>query len=100
MTEPVPPWGPSILAATARAQAALAAQTLRQLNAPIVDALARQRELQTRLAETAQQLATLAGHVEQLARQTGELTEAFQAALDPYLKYVDWLAEAGSEKPR
>jgi uncharacterized phage infection (PIP) family protein YhgE len=88
MTDPILQWW-QLLETSSRAQAALVAQTLRQVNAPIVEALERQRELQARMAETAEQLATLAA-------QAKQLTEQFQAALDPYLKYVDWLADPGS----
>ena len=88
MADPVTQWW-QLLETSSRAQAALLAQTLRQVNAPIVEALERQRELQARLAEMAEQVATLSA-------QAKQLTELLQAALDPYLKVVDWLADPGS----
>jgi Spy/CpxP family protein refolding chaperone len=79
-----------------RAQAAFTAETLRQLNAPIVDALARQRELADKLAAAAAQIAAMAEQVEALSRQHAEVSEAMRAALEPYLRYVDWLGQVGS----
>jgi hypothetical protein len=79
-----------------RAQAALTAETLKQLNAPIADALTRQRELADRLAEASAQIATVAAQVEALSRQHAEVAEAMRVALDPYLKYIDWLGTIGA----
>jgi hypothetical protein len=81
-----------------RAQAALTAEALRQLNAPVVDALNRQRELAESLATAAEQIAMLARQVEWLARQHAEVADKTRAALDPYLRYVDWLGDVGSGK--
>jgi hypothetical protein len=80
----------------ARAQAALAADTLRNLNAPMVAALQRQRELAELLAATAKQAGEVAEGVQQLARQHSALTAQFEAALEPYLRYVDWLGKLGA----
>ncbi len=91
-------WAPSMLDAPMRAQAALTAQTLRQLNAPVVEALGRQRELAQSLATAAEQIAALAQQVERLARQHAEIADQTRAALDPYLRYVDWLGEVGTGK--
>ncbi len=88
MVDPVTQWW-QLLETSSRAQGALVAQTLRQVNAPIIEALERQRALQAQLAETAEQVAALAA-------QAKQLTETFQAALDPYLKYLDWLSDSGS----
>lgn len=79
-----------------RAQAALAAETLSQLNVPIVDALARQRELADNLATAAEQIAALSQQVDILARQHGEAADSLRAALEPYLRYVEWLGDVGS----
>jgi hypothetical protein len=38
--------------------------------------------------------------VEQLARQHRALTDRFEAALDPYLRYVEWLGSVGSGEDR
>jgi hypothetical protein len=85
-----------------RAQAAFTAETLRQLNAPIVDALTRQRELAESLATAAAQIAAVAEQVEALARQHAEVSNAMRTALEPYLRYVDWLGQvgAGSAPPK
>jgi hypothetical protein len=74
-----------------RYQVGLAAATLRGFNGPILDALARHREFAESLAAAAEQMAAVASRVEELARQHAGLTERFQAALEPYLKYVDHL---------
>jgi ABC-type transporter Mla subunit MlaD len=79
-----------------RAQAALAAETLSQLNVPIVDALARQRDLADNLAAAAEQIAALSQQVETLARQHGEVADSLRAALEPYLRYVEWLGDIGA----
>jgi hypothetical protein len=84
-----------------RAQATLAAETLRQLNVPMVEALARQRELADSLAAAAARIAEVAETVERLARQHSEAAETMRAALEPYLAYTDWLAGLGSgEQPK
>jgi urease gamma subunit len=92
-------WSRAMIEGVNRAQAAFAADTLRKLNAPVLDALARQREFAAALAETAEQVAILARHIEQLARDQEAVTEALRAALDPYLTYVDWLTEVGAAEP-
>ena len=79
-----------------RAQATLAAETLRQLNVPMVEALTRQRELADSLATAAARIAEAAELVERLARQHKEAAETMRAALEPYLAYTDWLAKLGS----
>jgi ABC-type transporter Mla subunit MlaD len=89
-------WTQAMIEGPARAQAAVAAQALRQLNEPVVATLTRQRELATALAEAAEQLRVLYENLERMARQYAEVTDAMQAALDPYLRYVDWLAAIGS----
>lgn len=89
-------WSQAMIESAGRAQAKLAAEALRKLNAPVVDALARQRELVKAMEETARQLATLAENVQLAARQYADITDGLQAALDPYLRYVDWLGAAGA----
>ena len=79
-----------------RFQAALAAETLRKFNVPILDALARQREFAESLATAAEQIGQVAAQVEALARQHADLTERWQAALEPYLGYVERLGELGA----
>jgi len=83
---------------TGRAQAALAAETMRRLNAPIVDALDRHREFADSLAANAAALGAMAEQMQRLGRQHGELTRQIQAAMEPYLRYVDWLGNAGKKK--
>ena len=84
-----------------RAQATLAAETLRQLNVPMVEALTRQRELADSLATAAARIAETAELVERLARQHSEAADAMRSALEPYLAYTDWLAKLGSgEAPK
>jgi broad specificity phosphatase PhoE len=92
-------WTQSMLDQTGRAQAALAAETLSKLNAPVTDALERQREFAATLAATAKQMAAMATQLEGLARQNSELTERLQSSLGPYLRYVDWLRQLGAGGP-
>ena len=82
-------WAQGMFEAPLRYQAGVAAETLRRFNGPILDTLARHREFAASLAATAEQMAAVASQVEELARQHAALTERFQAALEPYLKYVD-----------
>jgi hypothetical protein len=89
-------WGQAVLEGTSRAQARLAADSLRQLNAPMVEALARQRELLDGLEEAARGLRRLAEQMESVTRRYAELTTQTQAALEPYLQFVDWLAAVGN----
>src|SRR5438128_960425 len=88
-------WTTSMIDQTSRAQAALAAEALRKINAPLVEALERHRELATSLQATADQMAAMATNVGLLAKQHTELADRLQAAMDPYLKYVDWLSGVG-----
>jgi ABC-type transporter Mla subunit MlaD len=76
-----------------RYQAGLAAAALRRFNGPILDTLARHREFAESLAAAAEQMAAIASRVEQLASQHAALTDQLQAALEPYLKYVDHLGD-------
>jgi ABC-type transporter Mla subunit MlaD len=80
----------------ARYQAALAAETLRQLNTPILDALARQQEFAESLRAAAEQIGQVAAQVEELARQHSALSQALRDAMGPYLRYVDLLGDVGS----
>jgi hypothetical protein len=89
-------WAQSMLDGPVRFQAALAAETLRRFNVPILDALARQREFAESLAAASEQIAAAATQVEALARQHAEITERLQAALEPYLHYVDRLGDLGA----
>ena len=89
-------WNQNMIEGPVRAQAKLAAETLQQLNAPIVEALARQRELADLLASTAKQTSEVADRVKQLARAHSALTKEFEAAMEPYLQYVQWLGRVGS----
>jgi ABC-type transporter Mla subunit MlaD len=89
-------WSRALVEGPLRAQAALAADTLGKLNAPLVDALRWQRELAASLGAAADQLSALARQLEHLAGQHQALSEQLEAALEPYLRYVDWLGEAGS----
>jgi ABC-type transporter Mla subunit MlaD len=88
-------WTQGVLDASMRAQAQLAADSLRKINAPIVDAIDQQAQLAESLAASAAQIRTVAEQVERLARQHAAATEQLRAALGPYLRYVDWLSEAG-----
>jgi hypothetical protein len=89
-------WTQAMVEGPARYQAALAAETLRKLNAPILDALARQQEFAESLAAAAEQIGQLATQVEELARQHTALTRVLRDALGPYLRYVDLLGDVGS----
>jgi protein-disulfide isomerase-like protein with CxxC motif len=94
-------WTTSMIDQTGRAQAALAADALQKINAPLVETLQRHRELATSLQATADQMSAMAKNVGLLAKQHTELADKMQAAMDPYLKYVDWLARIGKgEDPR
>jgi protein-disulfide isomerase-like protein with CxxC motif len=88
-------WTTSMIDQTGRAQAALAAEALHKINAPLVEALQRHRELATSLQATADQMAAMATNVGLLAKQHTELADRLQAGMDPYLKYVDWLGRIG-----
>lgn len=92
-------WTQAMLDQTGRAQAAFAAETLGRLNAPVTDALERQREFAATLAATAKQMAAMATQLEGLARQNAEMTERLQSALEPYLRYVEWLRQLGAGGP-
>jgi len=89
-------WTQGMFEGPLRFQASLAAETLRQLNVPILDALARQREFAESLATAAEQIKAAAATVEELARRNATITERMQAALEPYLRYVDGLGELGA----
>jgi hypothetical protein len=89
-------WGQTMMETAGRAQAALAAETLRRLNAPAVEALAHQRELLGAMRETSANLSALAVQLDTATRQYAELLDQVQAVLDPYLRVADLLAEAGS----
>jgi hypothetical protein len=94
-------WTASMIDQTGRAQAALAADALQKINAPLVETLKRHRELATSLQATADQMAAMATNVGLMAKQHSELADKMEAAMDPYLKYVDWLARVGKgEDPR
>jgi ABC-type transporter Mla subunit MlaD len=90
--------GMNIFEAPMRYQAALAAETLRQLNAPLLDALAGQREFAESLAAAADQVSQVAARLDELARQHNALTKALHDAVDPYLRHVEWLGDTGSGK--
>jgi len=81
-------WTQALVETTGRAQAAAAADALRRVNAPVVAALQRQRE-------AAEALAMMAEQVGRMARQQSELTKQLQAAMQPYLSYLDWLEKVG-----
>jgi methyl-accepting chemotaxis protein len=89
-------WTQSLFEGPLRFQASLAAEMLRQLNVPILDALARQREFAESLAAAAEQIAAAAATVEELARQHAAITKRMQAAMEPYLQYVDRLSDLGA----
>jgi hypothetical protein len=93
-------WTTAMIEGTQRAQAALAADVLKQINAPVVDALNRHRELARNLGDMAKQMATMAGHVEDMARRHEAITAQLQAAMEPYLRYVDWLEREGKGRGR
>jgi hypothetical protein len=86
-------WAQGMFEGPLRYQAGLAAATLRRFNGPILDTLARHREFAESLAAAAEQMAAIASRVEQLASQHAALTDQLQAALEPYLKYVDHLGD-------
>lgn len=84
-------WTEAVVEGTRQAQAALAAGTLRQLGAPVMQALARHREMAAALGETAQQMTRIAGHVADLAQQHRSANDQLQASMEPYLRYIEWL---------
>jgi hypothetical protein len=89
------------LQAPVRAQLAVQADALRRLNAPMVEALARQRELAESMAAAAAQMKSVAELVEGLARQHADVAQLLQQSLEPYLRYVDWLSRfTGGEQER
>lgn len=90
--------GMNIFEAPMRYQAALAADTLRRLNAPLLDALARQREFAESLTAAADQVSQIAARLDELASQHNALTKALRDAVDPYLRNVEWLGDMGSGK--
>jgi hypothetical protein len=94
-------WTQAMLDAPFRAHAGAAADSLRRLNAPVLESLDAQRKVGESLAKAAQQLASLAQQLEQLARQHVAAQEQARVALEPYLRYVEWLGEvgAGGEHP-
>jgi methyl-accepting chemotaxis protein len=89
-------WAQAVFDGPLRFQASVAADTLRQLNAPILETLTRQREFAESLATAAEQIATAAATVEELARQHAAITQRMQAAIEPYLRYVEGLADLGA----
>jgi hypothetical protein len=89
-------WTQSLFDAPLRYQATLTAETLRRLNAPVLEALARQREFAENLAKAAEQIGEVARHVEELARQHGALTERLRDAVEPYVQYVERLGDLGA----
>jgi methyl-accepting chemotaxis protein len=92
-------WTQAMIEGTQRAQAGLAADALRQMNAPVVEALNRHRELAKALADAAHQMATMASQVEELAKQHAAITAQMQAAMEPYLRYVEWLDRESKRQP-
>jgi septal ring factor EnvC (AmiA/AmiB activator) len=92
-------WTQTMIEGAQRAQAAVAADTLKTLNAPVVDALKRHRDLATALADTSKQMAAMASRIEDLARQHAAISAQLQAAMQPYLRYVDWLEAEGKRPP-
>jgi hypothetical protein len=92
-------WTQTIVEGTRRAQAALAAGALRQLSAPVMEALARHRELAAALRDTAEQMGRMAGHVRELASQHDAILAQLQASTEPYLRYIDWLDREADAPP-
>ena len=84
-------WTQAVIDGTRQAQAALAAETMRQLGAPVMQVLARHREMAAALGETARQLDRVAGQVADLARQHERANDQLQASMQPYLRYIEWL---------
>jgi hypothetical protein len=92
-------WTQAIVEGTRRAQAALAAGALRQLGAPVMEALARHRELAAALGDTAEQMGRMASHVKELAKQHDAVTAQLQVSMEPYLRYIDWLDREADAPP-
>jgi hypothetical protein len=88
----------SMMEQTTRVQATQAAEMLRKLNAPVVEALSRHRQLADDLAAAAEQVGAMAQQFERLARQHSELASQMQKAMEPYLRYVEWLGAVGAGK--
>jgi broad specificity phosphatase PhoE len=84
-------WTPTALDRAGRAQAAAAAESLRRLNAPLEQVLARQREFAEALTGAAETLSALAGQLEEMASAYMQLNENLERSVAPYLRYVDQL---------
>jgi ABC-type transporter Mla subunit MlaD len=98
----VPPgllWTQAVVEGTRQAQAALAAGTLRQLGTPVMQALARHREMASALGDTAEQMSRIATHVADLARQHDAASAQLQASMQPYLSYIAWLDRESGQPP-
>lgn len=89
-------WTQTLFDGPLRFQASVAADTLRRLNVPILETLNRQREFAESLATAAEQIARAAATVEELARQHAAITQRMQGAIEPYLRYVEGLADLGA----
>jgi broad specificity phosphatase PhoE len=89
-------WAQTLLENAGRAQAATTADALRRVNAPMIEALQRQREAAESLAALAEQMSAMAELVARAARQQEELTRQLQAALQPYEAYQEWLDRTGT----
>jgi arginine/lysine/ornithine decarboxylase len=87
-------WTQSLVESSGRAQAAAAADALRRVNAPVLAALAQQREAAQALASLAAQMAAMAEQLGVAARQQEALTAQLEAAMAPYRSYVEWLEKA------
>jgi ABC-type transporter Mla subunit MlaD len=84
-------WTSSTLDRAGRTQAAAAVESLRRLNVPLEQTLARHREFEAALADAAQRLADLATQLDQMARTYAQLNRGLEASVEPYLRYVDQL---------
>jgi hypothetical protein len=92
-------WTQAVVEGTRRAQAELAAGALRQLGAPVMEALARHRELAAALVDTAEQMGRMARHVKELAGQHDAVIAQLQAATEPYQHYIEWLDREADAPP-
>jgi chromosome segregation ATPase len=88
-------WPQALMESAGRTQAAAAAEALRKVNAPVVAALEHQREAAEALRRLAEQMATMSEHMARIAKQQEDLTRQWQAAMQPYQNYLDWLERTG-----
>jgi hypothetical protein len=92
-------WTSSTLDRAGRIQAAAAVESLRRLNLPLEQTLARHHEFEAALADAAKRVADLATQLDHMARTYAQLNRGLEASVEPYLRYVDQLDRYASGWP-